>query len=200
MTPPQIHRLSLGSEADTLGIEAYYRAIDDDSGTTRHIREQAAVAHLVRHLFGPDATVAHRPDGSPAITAPSSAISLPTISISHSRLYAALALCRSGAPIGIDIEEWRTQLVRVAPRVLSPAETAVYATSPEMLLKAWTLKEALYKCALTPGLDFRTMITLPTDGKPTASAGALNARILFSGPVPGGSYVSLVAGDFAGHN
>jgi phosphopantetheinyl transferase (holo-ACP synthase) len=40
---------------------------------------------------------------------------------------------------------------------------AVYSATPEGLLQAWTLKEALYKAALTPGLDFREQIALPLD-------------------------------------
>ena len=34
----------------------------------------------------------------------------------------------------------------------------IYAPVSDGLLQAWTLKEALYKAALTPGLDFRADI------------------------------------------
>ncbi len=43
---------------------------------------------------------------------------------------------------------------------MSENELAAY-TSDALLLRAWTMKEALYKAALTPGLDFRRDITLP---------------------------------------
>ncbi len=41
---------------------------------------------------------------------------------------------------------------------MSAEEVGYYSDS---LVKAWTLKEALYKAALTPGLDFRRDIRLP---------------------------------------
>ena len=120
---------------------------------TRREAERAAVAALLEHAL-PGAVLSHTADGAPVIEGG------PYISISHSRTHAALAVC-SGAPVGIDIETQRAQLARVAPRVLSEAEMAVYGVSPEGLLQAWTLKEALYKAALTPGLDFRRDIRLP---------------------------------------
>ena len=59
--------------------------------------------------------------------------------------------------------------MRVAPRVLSESEMAVYGVSSDLLLRAWTMKEALYKAALTPGLDFRRDIMLPSHPASTAA-------------------------------
>lgn len=66
------------------------------------------------------------------------------------------------AALGIDAERLdREQLLRVRERYLSAPElTLVDAESLEANAIAWTAKEALYKAALTPGLDFRTNIII----------------------------------------
>ncbi|MDE5595873.1 MAG: 4'-phosphopantetheinyl transferase superfamily protein [Muribaculaceae bacterium] len=130
-------------------------------GDSRADAEHRAVRRLVDHAFGQHAQIDHHPSGAPYIIG--SPIS---ISISHSRTHAAIAFSASHT-VGVDIEEQRQQLARVAPRVLSEAELRDYST-PDLLLQAWTLKEALYKAALTPALDFRKDISLPLP--PAASA------------------------------
>lgn len=81
--------------------------------------------------------------------------------------------------MGIDCERRdRAQVLKIAGRVMTPEELSLveeYATlletgdshhEPMMKeeatvtanLLAWTVKEALYKAALTPGLDFRTQL------------------------------------------
>lgn len=83
--------------------------------------------------------------------------------------------------LGIDCEMAdRSQTLRVADRVMCPEElelTAAYVAAlrqgdahhkpmekeeAEVLANvlAWTVKEALYKAALTPGLDFRTALRI----------------------------------------
>ena len=128
--------------------------IDRHEGDNRPDAERRAVSRLISYAFGPSACLAHRPSGAPYIIG-----SDVSVSVSHSRGYAAVAYS-SAAIVGVDIEEPRQQLARVAPRVFSDEELALYS-SPELLLRAWTLKEALYKAALTPGLDFRKDIRLP---------------------------------------
>lgn len=80
---------------------------------TRRKRETAAVRTLIDHAFGPDAQLAHDPDGVPYIAGCNA-----NISISHSRKYALLAI-GSTSPIGADIEEWREQLERVSEKYIS---------------------------------------------------------------------------------
>ncbi len=121
--------------------------------------EKSAVAQMISEIFGPDIRLEHNDDGSPYVDIPDI-----EISISHCRTCAVLATGRS--PLGVDVETDRAQLARVAPRVLSPAELDVYS---QRLVEAWTLKEALYKAAKTPGLDFRRDIQLPVDGSDTAT-------------------------------
>ncbi len=113
--------------------------------------EREAVDELIAEAFGPDTELYHRPDGSPAVD-----IEGVEISISHCRTCAVLAV--ADRPVGVDVETDRAQLQRGADRVMSAEEVGYYSDS---LVKAWTLKEALYKAALTPGLDFRRDIRLP---------------------------------------
>lgn len=113
--------------------------------------EREAVGRLIAEAFGDEAKLYHRPNGSPAVD-----IAGVEISISHCRTCAVLAV--ADRPVGVDVETDRAQLLRVAGRVMSAEEVGYYSGS---LVKAWTLKEALYKAALTPGLDFRRDIRLP---------------------------------------
>lgn len=121
-------------------------------------RREAELA--AERLLLPGLRVAHTPAGAPVLADDPAR----HISISHSRTHLAVALSTAG-PVGIDIETPRPQLQRVAPRVLSAAELEAYGAEPDGLLRAWTLKEALYKAALTPGLDLRRDVRLPLGHK-----------------------------------
>lgn len=122
----------------------------------RRDAERLAIRNLIMDEFGHDATIRHRDDGVPFIEGMHV-----SLSISHSADFACIA-ASSSRTVGVDIEQPRAQLRRIARRFLSEHELAVYRTD-SMLLRAWTLKEALYKAALIPGLDFRHDIILPTD-------------------------------------
>ncbi len=144
------------------GVEIYLAPIVTDGN--RHSRrdaEKAATAQLVTTLFGTGATVAHNPDGAPLLILPDGAPA-PEISISHSIRTVALAVGRAGRPIGVDIEQPRQQLVRVAARFLAPEETAIHAASEENLLRAWTAKEAAFKAAGIAGLTLADIRLDPT--------------------------------------
>lgn len=129
----------------------------DHEGVSRREAEAKAVGRLLSVVVGSDCHIIHNSDGAPSIDG-----SDLKISISHSRDYACIAVSPSRI-IGVDIEQPRDQLRRVAARVLSAEELDVYGESDALLLCAWTLKEALYKAALTPGVDFRRDISLPLD-------------------------------------
>lgn len=144
----------------TLGITP----IEADPGRTRTEREHAAVGDIIARFFGVDARIGHRDTGAPYLVGREDI----SLTVSHSRDYAAVAFS-TRRTIGIDIEQWREQLLRVAPRVLSESEMAVYGVSSDLLLRAWTMKEALYKAALTRGLDFRRDIMLPSHPASTAA-------------------------------
>lgn len=144
-------------EQRTLGpVRLYLCALSADA-TTRREAERAAVARLLEAAFPEGCVLRHTPEGAPVVDGAH-------ISISHSRTHAALAVC-ADAPVGVDVETARAQLARVAPRVLSADELAAYGGDADGLLRAWTLKEALYKAALTPGVDFRRDIHLPLGHK-----------------------------------
>lgn len=76
------------------------------------------------------------------------------------------------AAMGIDAERAdRSQVLNLRERFLSSAELEMI--DPEDVqanVLAWTIKEAAYKAALTPGLDFRSQIIIrkmPVLGPPT---------------------------------
>ena len=131
----------------------------------RRNAEAEAVAKLVARAFGRDAIKTNAPDGAPLIEG-----SAASVSISHCRNLAALAVSPAGNPLGIDIERPRRQLATVAPRVLSPSELDYYSSFPSGLLQAWTLKEALYKAAGITGADFAGQLRIPLPGHEFATA------------------------------
>ena len=145
-----------------------------DGREGRREREQGAVLALLRHALGEDCTLGHRPDGAPFVAERPSVF----ISVSHSMHYAALAIAH--CPIGIDLEEPREQLRRVASRVFSPEELSACPTL-FVLTRAWTLKEALYKLSPSPAAcDFRTNISID----PPAVCGRV-AEIVFEKSLAG---------------
>jgi 4'-phosphopantetheinyl transferase EntD len=74
------------------------------------------------------------------------------VSISHTAHY-AVAVLHPCLPVGIDIEQARPQLQRVAGRVLSPTELAFVQDLAQLSL-LWSAKETLYKCYALRQLDF----------------------------------------------
>lgn len=128
--------------------------------TSKREREVAATQKLVREVFGEKAHLTHTPSGAPVIP------SFPrqAISISHCSDICVLAVATDpDINIGVDIETQREQLQRVANKFLTPDEIQMTATREAFtLLKAWTAKEAVFKCALTPGLAFHEIHLHPT--------------------------------------
>ena len=104
----------------------------------RAATERAAVNSLAKSAFGPSTQLAHDPHGAG---------------------YALLAIDREHR-IGIDCEAFRPQLQRVASKFLSPGELPVHAASPRVLLRAWTIKEAIFKALGDPALTI-SQISLP---------------------------------------
>lgn len=148
--------------------------IDRSELQSRAEAERRTVDMLLKSALGPDAVLRHHESGAPYI-----ADRQTYISVSHCSSHACIAISEI-RPVGADIEQQRQQLARVAPRVLSPDELTAYSTS-SLLLRAWTLKEALYKAALTPGLDFRNDIRLPLPpGTATSSADGRDYEVVAS--------------------
>ena len=79
------------------------------------------------------------------------------ISISHSD--AAICLCISENPVGIDIEIPSLQSVNVASKFCSHAEAKLFNTSSiDDMTALWSIKESIYKKIDEPGLDFKKCI------------------------------------------
>lgn len=126
------------------------RDIDKNIGNSRMEREKEAVCALVAEAFGSQAVKSNLPSGEPIITIGGTPVD-EAYSISHCADVAVLAVNDGSAPLGVDVEQYRDQLRRVVHKFLIPEESAFYS-SDEALLTAWTLKEATYKAAHTPGL------------------------------------------------
>ena len=167
----------------------YTKKIEQRDGQSRRDAERAATEALVVEVFGDKAMKTNDEAGAPVLMIDGQRVDAP-ISISHSRTTAVLAVGEGSASIGVDIEGWRPQLRRVVPKFLSDEEALVYVSNAD-LLRAWTLKEAAFKAALTPGLvlaDFR----LPLDGSDRIVCGEREFAILESRACDE-EYISVVA-------
>lgn len=75
------------------------------------------------------------------------------ISLSHAYPFAAAAL-HPLLPVGLDVEQPRSQLLRIRHKFLSEGEQALVGDNLEKLCLWWAAKEALYKLHGQPGLIF----------------------------------------------
>jgi 4'-phosphopantetheinyl transferase len=102
-------------------------------------------------------------------------VSLPYhISLSHSFDYAAVMISKKSA-VGIDIEQVKEKVERIASRFLSPEELAFINNDRRIphLYACWCAKEAVYKCYGQKEVSFMDDISLtPFD---YADTGQLNA-------------------------
>ena len=160
-------------------IETYSTPLTVASGQTRREAEREASLLLVTEAFGPDAANTHDPEGRPQVTGADGFNGM--ISISHSAGTCVLAVVdEPGISIGIDTETWREQLRRVAARFMSADEVNAYNT-PQLLLLAWTAKEAIYKAAHTPGLALQDIrLPLPAPDSTTFTATARSTDYIIS--------------------
>lgn len=118
--------------------------IEPHPGESRRDAERRTVTALLNTHYGREVAVEHDRFGAPSIAHCSD-----HISISHCRDMAVVAIAPE--PVGVDVETWRDQLLRVAPKFLTPAEQLTVGDDHELLLKAWTTKEAVYKLIQRPG-------------------------------------------------
>lgn len=111
------------------------------------------------------------------------------ISLSHSFPYVAAQL-HATSSVGIDIEQPKEKLLRIASRVLSPAEEKDAGQNVIKHCVYWCAKEALYKIYGKRGLHFSNQLNIePFD---LTSNGELNGEISteeFSQPVKLGYWV-----------
>jgi 4'-phosphopantetheinyl transferase len=84
------------------------------------------------------------------------------ISLSHSFDYAAVMISRS-RPVGIDIEQVKEKVERIAEKFLSPRELAFISKDEhrlQQLYVCWCAKEAVYKCYGQKDVSFLEDISL----------------------------------------
>lgn len=119
---------------------------------------------------GPDGyrELGHFPNGAPFVFGMAARISM-----THTNHFLAvatlpktpetdLAVFTPRTAMGIDAERFeRAQVIKVREKFLSDAEMKLIpADNLKMNIIAWTCKEALYKAAMTDGMDFRNDITI----------------------------------------
>lgn len=132
------------------------------------LRERASELAMLAAIAGDRPfEFSHTDIGSPLLTIGGERCE---VSISHSRSELAIAIGHT-TPIGVDIENLRTQLLRVTSRFLNADELDFWTRSPERLLQAWSAKEAAFK-AWSPQVNAFSAITLQqcADGTVTAEA------------------------------
>ncbi|HMJ70056.1 MAG TPA: 4'-phosphopantetheinyl transferase superfamily protein [Cyclobacteriaceae bacterium] len=81
------------------------------------------------------------------------------ISLSHSSPYVA-AQIHVGTPVGIDIEQPKEKLLRVAPRILSNTEEKDAGDNIVKHCVYWCAKEAMYKIYGKRGLHFNNQLNV----------------------------------------
>jgi phosphopantetheinyl transferase len=115
------------------------------------------------------------------------------ISLSHSSPYVA-AQIHSGSPVGIDIEQPKEKLLRVAPRVLSSTEEKDAGTDIIKHCVYWCAKEAMYKIHGKRGLHFNSQLNL--DPFELKKSGNLTGYIKATGEPTKVSLGYAVRGDY----
>ncbi|MDR2937299.1 MAG: 4'-phosphopantetheinyl transferase superfamily protein [Rikenellaceae bacterium] len=109
---------------------------------------------MVRELLGTKVETAYSSDNTPLLKNHPG-----HISVSHTGDY--VALYYSPLPCGIDLERTARDFSKAAPRFLSVAEKDVLCNEdPFSLSLVWCAKEAAYKLARRPALDFSADIFL----------------------------------------
>lgn len=170
-TDVYIAPIAPGTGDDLLpGATAAALAAVEGVKSARRRCELLATWALAASVFGPDVVIGHDPFGVPFIEG-----RMTHISISHCADCVVIAV-NDKTVVGVDAEVWRPQLLRVRERFLTPAEV-VLPMSRAALLQAWTIKEAVYKAAMMPGLSFQD-IHLPAAGSRWAVAEGV-PRLMF---------------------
>lgn len=112
------------------------------------VNAREAVGRALARLFPGGVVMLHTQAGAPYLQDRNDV----AVSVSHSRRLAGVAVCHDGTPVGLDIEQPRPQLLRIASRFMSRHERLAYGSRLPLLTLVWSAKEAVYKAALTPGL------------------------------------------------
>lgn len=129
----------------------YYKMdlLDIKSLTRR--KEKLTTYVLLNKMLGHDAFLVHRESGAPYL--PYEPYS---VSISHTKGYAAVVLSPAGKCVAVDIEYPSERVCSIRHRFLSSEENMFINLDNEAahLLVCWCAKETLYKMIDMPGVDF----------------------------------------------
>jgi phosphopantetheinyl transferase len=123
--------------------------------TITHPRRQCewlAARRMIREILGPEVSTAYDIEGRPVLVGHRG-----HIGISHSDKI--VALYHAPEPCGVDVERCDRPFERTAARYATSDERALPGVSLSLI---WCLKEAAYKYACTPGLDFLHDIRVET--------------------------------------
>lgn len=129
-------------------------------------QEWFAVRVLLYAMLGEEKAIDYLPNGRPFLRDGSF-----SISISHTKGYAAVLLGMPDRLTGIDIERYGDRVCRVASKFMRADEPLCRYRDTELwsLLLHWSAKETLFKCLDTSEVDFREHLRiLPfeiTDGE-----------------------------------
>lgn len=115
--------------------------------------EILGVRVLLKTLLGEERRILHAPSGRPFLEGDSR-----LVTVSHTQGYVAVGLHSHFVP-GIDIEQVRERVRKVAPRFVRADELPVTACLSDreyllQLLLHWSAKETLYKVLGKEGVDF----------------------------------------------
>lgn len=137
---------------------------DDEKAYTRKLSKSKRYLHwlgtrvLLRKMLKTEEYIDCKVDshGKPYL------VSLPYhISLSHSFDYAAVMISKT-SPVGIDIEQIKEKVERIAGKFMRPEELAFINDHKkiEQLYVCWCAKEAVYKCYGQKEVSFADNITL----------------------------------------
>ncbi len=120
-------------------------------------QEWLAARVLLRVLAGGGKRILYEPSGKPFL-----ADGAFSISISHTKGYAAVLLKAPGEAAGIDIERYSRRVHRVASKFMNEAErlTPFQGDHTWPLLLHWSAKETVYKCVGQDCVDLRKTIRI----------------------------------------
>lgn len=172
--------------ADARGIYLYIMPISTDAPDRRTGELDAERAILAKAFpTGPVPVIGHTAEGAPYLDGADA-----SLSVSHDRCRAVMALAPKGTGTGVDIEstDRTAQLEKVADKFLTdreklfclPRTGAAFSLLHPVstgerfcyLTQAWVTKEAVYKLACRPGWPLRDIplpYPMPIPGSATAS-------------------------------
>ena len=116
-------------------------------------REMIVTRLVIKNIFGRNVLLEHNPDGSPFINGIDK-----NISVSHSGETVCVAV--SETKIGVDVQYWSNSLINAASKYLNEEELSAFSLADrEQLLRAWTIKEAVYKLSGIKDLSLKAIDT-----------------------------------------